>query len=68
MLNVSRVKVKPPKVLPKYGTGGLHDEQQFCYELGYKDGVAATRKAIREALQQNEKNKNEKNYMLGVEK
>ena len=36
-----------PRQLPKVGTGALLDEQQFCYEKGWKEGVAALRKAIR---------------------
>ena len=36
------------------GTGGLWAEQQFCFELGYIEGVANTRKAIREALERKE--------------
>jgi len=45
-----RVPCSKPRVLPIYGSGQLHDEQQHCYELGYKEGVAALRKAQREAL------------------
>ena len=50
MLNISHIKVAKPRKLPTYGTGAFHTEQQFCFELGHKEGVAATRKAIREAL------------------
>jgi hypothetical protein len=57
MLNVSRVKVAKPRKLPTYGTGAFHTEQQFCFELGYKEGVAAARKAIREALKEEETKK-----------
>jgi len=51
MINVSRVKVSKPRELPRCGTGGLHDEQQCCFDLGYKEGVAAARRAIRSALE-----------------
>jgi len=43
-------KVPKPRELPVCGTGGLHEEQQHCYELGYREGVAALRKAQRERL------------------
>ena len=46
--NISRIRVSKARTLPRYGSGGLHDEQQYCFECGYKEGVAATRKAIRE--------------------
>ena len=50
MLNISSIKVAKPRKLPTYGTGAFHTEQQFCFELGHKEGIAAARKAIREAL------------------
>jgi hypothetical protein len=50
MLNISHIKIKKPRELSKCGTGALLDEQQFCFEKGYKEGVAAARHAIREAL------------------
>jgi hypothetical protein len=46
----SKAIVKKPRELPRCGTGGLHGEQQFCFSLGYKEGKAATRLAIRDAL------------------
>jgi hypothetical protein len=54
MINISKVKVKEPRTLPTYGSGELHNEQQFCYELGYREGITATRKAIREAIDKEE--------------
>lgn len=48
-----RTKVKKPRTLPKYGSGGLHEEQQSCYELGYREGAAALRKAMREKIREN---------------
>ena len=36
-----------PRQLPRVGSGALLDEQQYCYEKGWKEGVAAFRKAIR---------------------
>jgi hypothetical protein len=41
-------RAPPPRTLPKRGSGALHGEQQFCFELGWKEGVAALRRAIRE--------------------
>ena len=49
-----RVRAAKPRELPQCGFGGLHDEQQYCYELGYREGIAALRKAQREALKKNE--------------
>ena len=45
-----RVRAAKPRELPQCGFGSLHDEQQYCYELGYREGIAALRKAQREAL------------------
>lgn len=36
-----------PRELAKCGTGSLHGEQQYCFEKGWKEGVAAFRKMIR---------------------
>lgn len=46
----SKAHVPKPKKLKPVGTGALLDEQQYCYEKGYKDGVKALRAAIRERL------------------
>jgi len=46
-----RVRAAKPRELPRYGTGSLHDEQQYCYELGYREGIAALRKAQRTAYE-----------------
>jgi hypothetical protein len=43
----ARKRAKPPRKLPKCGSGALLDEQQYCYELGYREGAAALRAAIR---------------------
>jgi hypothetical protein len=43
----AKKRAKPPRRLPKRGTGALWDEQQHCYELGYREGTAAVRAAIR---------------------
>lgn len=43
----ARKRAKPPRKLPRLGTGALWDEQQCCYELGYREGAAAVRAAIR---------------------
>ena len=45
-----RVRAPKPRELPRCGTGTLHDDHQYCYELGYREGIAALRKAQREAL------------------
>ncbi len=36
-----------PRELPRCGTGGLYGEQQYCFEKGWKEGIAAFRKAMR---------------------
>ena len=43
------LKKHAPKAreLTRCGTGGLHDEQQYCFEKGWKEGIAAFRKAMR---------------------
>ena len=43
----SRVRAKKPRELPSYGTGALWDEQQYCFEKGWKEGVASIRSSIR---------------------
>jgi hypothetical protein len=43
----AKKRAKPPRSLPKRGSGALLDEQQHCYELGYREGAAAVRAAIR---------------------
>jgi mannitol-1-phosphate/altronate dehydrogenase len=43
----AKKRAKPPRKLPKRGSGALLDEQQHCYELGYREGAAAVRAAIR---------------------
>ena len=40
-----RARVPRPRALPIRGSGALHSEQQYCYETGYREGVAALRKA-----------------------
>ena len=45
--SASRAHVPKPKRLKPVGTGALLDEQQHCYDKGYKDGVKALRAAIR---------------------
>jgi hypothetical protein len=49
--SITRVKAAPCRKLPRHGTGTLHDEQQYCYEMGYREGVAALRKAQREYIE-----------------
>ena len=47
---IVRVRAKKPRTLPPCGTGGLHDDQQYCYDLGYREGIAALRRAQRNAI------------------
>lgn len=42
-----------PRTLPMYGSGSLHDEQQFCYEKGWREGIAAFRKAQKQRIKDN---------------
>jgi hypothetical protein len=43
-----------PKTLQQVGTGALYGEQSFCYEKGWKEGIAAYRKTIREKVNGND--------------
>jgi len=36
-----------PRELPQVGTGALLGEQQFCFEKGWKEGIAALRRMLR---------------------
>jgi hypothetical protein len=47
-----KIKTATPRELPRCGSGGLHDEQQYCFEKGWKEGQAVLRKAIRQAAAQ----------------
>lgn len=49
-LQLIMVKAPKPRTLPSLGSGSLHDEQQYCYEKGWKEGIAAFRKAQRLAV------------------
>jgi len=46
--SILRQHAPKPRELPRYGSGGLHDEQQNCFEAGWKEGIAAFRKMLRE--------------------
>ena len=48
---IKTTKTKGPRTLAKRGSGGLHGEQQYCFEMGYREGVAALRKAILERIE-----------------
>jgi len=50
-----RIHVPRPRELPRRGSGTLHDEQQYCYDKGYAEGVAALRRAQREFIEANAK-------------
>jgi hypothetical protein len=47
--SAARTRVPKPRILPPMGSGGLHGEQQHCFALGWKEGAAALRRAIRNA-------------------
>jgi hypothetical protein len=36
-----------PRNLPVVGTGALYGEQQYCFERGWKEGIAAFRKMLK---------------------
>lgn len=54
VLAVLRRPAPKPRELPRCGTGALHSEQQYCYEKGWKEAIAAYRKQLREALEKPE--------------
>lgn len=43
----SKTRAGKPRQLPRLGMGMLHREQQHCFEMGWKEGAAAVRAAIR---------------------
>ncbi len=43
----SKARAGKPRQLPRLGMGMLHGEQQHCFEMGWKEGAAAARAAIR---------------------
>ncbi len=43
----SKARAGKPRQLPRLGTGALQGEQQCCFEMGWKEGAAAVRAAIR---------------------
>jgi hypothetical protein len=47
---IKNAKVKKPRTLPRVGTGGLHSEQQFCFEKGYNEARRETKRAVMKAL------------------
>ena len=42
-----RVKAERPRKLKPVGRGMLLDEQQFCFDKGWREGAASVRAAIR---------------------
>jgi hypothetical protein len=42
-----RVKAAKPRKLKPVGSGMLLDEQQYCFEKGWREGAASVRAAIR---------------------
>lgn len=44
------MKAKKCRKLKPIGTGALLDEQQYCFEKGYREGAKSVRKNIRELL------------------
>ena len=47
------LRVPKPRELPRRGSGALHNEQQYCYDKGYAEGVAALRRVQREFIEAN---------------
>ena len=43
----AKTKAGKPRELKAVGRGTLLDEQQFCFDKGWREGVAAVRAAIR---------------------
>jgi hypothetical protein len=43
----SKARAGKPRQLPRRGMGMLHGEQQYCFEMGWKEGAASVRAAIR---------------------
>ena len=43
----SKARAGKPRQLPRRGVGMLHGEQQYCFEMGWKEGAASVRAAIR---------------------
>ena len=43
----SRAKAAKPRKLKPVGRGMLLDEQQFCFDKGWREGAASVRAAIR---------------------
>jgi hypothetical protein len=43
----SKARAGKPRKLPRRGMGMLHGEQQYCFEMGWKEGAASVRAAIR---------------------
>jgi hypothetical protein len=50
---IVRLRVPRPRELPRRGSGALHDEQQYCYDKGYAEGVAALRQVQRQFIEAN---------------
>ena len=42
-----RIRAKKPRELKPVGRGILLDEQQFCFDKGWREGAASVRSAIR---------------------
>lgn len=47
---VGKTRAPKPRILAQRGTGSLRGEQQYCFEMGYREGAAAVRKAISEKV------------------
>jgi hypothetical protein len=43
----SRARASTPRELRPVGTGALLDEQQYCFNKGWREGAASVRAAIR---------------------
>ena len=45
--DAAKKRAQKPRKLPRVGSVALLEEQQFCYELGFKEGAASVRSVIR---------------------
>jgi hypothetical protein len=52
LLGITKVRAAHSRKLPRKGTGAFLNEQQYCYDLGYREGIAALRKAQREHIEE----------------
>ena len=46
----AKTRTCAPRKLRKVSSGALLDEQQYCYTMGWREGQAALRSAIRKSI------------------